>query len=87
MHSLRSGTSSGRLHGKKQEQGVEYSHTRINESYQEYDYTGESEGKTVLIMLKSKVWLILVIVVGVLFSLAIGVGIYFLIQAQQSVII
>jgi flagellar basal body-associated protein FliL len=38
-------------------------------------------------MLKSKVWRILVIVVGVLLSLALGVGIYFFIQAQQSVTI
>ena len=38
-------------------------------------------------MLKSRVWIIVVIVVGLFIALAVGVGIYFLIQAQQSVIV
>lgn len=38
-------------------------------------------------MLKSRVWAVVAIVIGALIALALGVGIYFLIQAQQSVIV
>lgn len=38
-------------------------------------------------MLKSRVWIIVAIVILALVALAIGVGIYFFTQAQQSVIV
>jgi hypothetical protein len=69
------------LHGKpKQGRGVEYSHTRINGSYQEYD----SQERTVL---KSRVWVIAVIALGRIVALAIGTGIYVFLQMQQGVIV
>jgi hypothetical protein len=43
--------------------------------------------ESVLMMLKSKVWAVVAIVISVLITLALGAVIYFLIQAQRSVII